>query len=63
MIVSAFEKLQCCSRGILKSKEEDCHELSIVKSKSLIPCSTFSQADEEKLPYRADLTDRKTEVS
>ena len=47
---------------ILKSKEEHCYELSIVKSKSLISSSTFSQADEAKLSYRADLTDRKTEL-
>ena len=36
--------------------------MSIVKSKSLISFSTFSQADEAKLSYRTDLTDRKTEV-
>ena len=37
-------------------------DLSIIKSKSLIPFSTFSEADKEKLLYRADLSDQKTEV-
>ena len=52
--MSVVEELQCCSIGILMSKEEECHKLSIVESKSLIPFSTFSQADEEKFLYRAD---------
>ena len=46
--MSVVEELQFCSIGILKSKEEDCDNFSIVKSKSLIPFSTFSRADEEK---------------
>ena len=60
--MSVVEELHCCSIEIRKSKEEECYNLSMVKSKSLISFSTFSQADEEKLSYRADLTDRKTEV-
>ena len=60
--MSVVEELHCCSIEILKSKEEECYKLSIIKSKSLISFGTFSQADEEKLPHRADLTDRKTEV-
>ena len=60
--MSVIEDLHCCSIEIFKNKEEECYKLSIVKSKSLISFSTFSQADEEKLSYRADLNDGKTEV-
>ena len=41
--MSVVEELQCCGIGILMSKEEECHKLSIVESKSLIPFGTFSQ--------------------
>ena len=60
--MSVVEELHCGSIEILNSKEEQCYKLSIVKSKSLISSSTFSQAEEAKLSYRADLTDRKTEL-
>ena len=60
--MSMVEELHCCSIEILKSKEEECYKLSIIISKSLISFSTFSQADEAKLSYHADITDRKTEV-
>ena len=60
--MSVVEELHCCSIEILKSKEEECYKLSIIKSKSLISFGTFSQADEAKLSYHTDLTDRKTEV-
>ena len=60
--MSVVEELPCCSIEILKSKEKECHKLSIVKSKLLITFSTFSQADEEKLLHQVDLSDRKTEV-
>ena len=60
--MSVVKELHCCSKEILKSKEEECYKLSIVKSKSLISFSTFNQVDEAKLSYRTDLTDRKTEV-
>ena len=60
--MSVVEELQCYSIRIFQSKKEECHESSIVKLKSLIPFSTFSQADEQKLLHQADFTDRKTEV-
>ena len=60
--MSVVEELDCCGTEILKSKEEECYKLSIVKSKSLILFCTFSQADEEKLYFCTDLTDQKTEV-
>ena len=60
--MNVVEELQCCSIGILRSKKEKCHKLSIIRSKSLIPFSTLSKADEQKRLYQADLTDGKTEV-
>ena len=60
--MSVVEELHCRSIEILKSKEKECYKSSIVKSKSFISLSTFSQADEENLPYHADLTDQKTKV-
>ena len=60
--MNVVEELRCCSIEILKSKEKECYKSSIVKSKSYISFSTFSQADEENLIYRADLIDQKTKV-
>ena len=55
-VVWEFLKAKKKMRVYLKRR----YTISIVISKSLIPFNTFSQADEEQLPYRADLTDQKT---